>query len=248
MAAPDSASFRCLNALRYLVRSYVTKPTTMRAITEMPAKTPKPMGSTEIDFPGTENAALGDSVCCATFADTEEALSAAAEAATDEAPLVPESAVVDDELVEVELEDVVDVELDEGVVDGEPEEDVVVELEEGVVDVELDEDVGIELVTVDPAAVATDVSDTVVKPSTDMALPLPLLETPFVEALELAEVVSVVGVTPFVEVDEEMSEVVELEELPFADEEPEEPDEVSDEPLSNVSLQSLTSCTSGLPF
>jgi len=188
----------------------------------MPAKTPKPMGSTEIDFPGTENAALGDSVCCATFADTEEALSAAAEAATDEAPLVPESAVVDDELVEVELED--------------------------VVDVELDEDVGIELVTVDPAAVATDVSDTVVKPSTDMALPLPLLETPFVEALELAEVVSVVGVTPFVEVDDEMSEVVVLEELPFADEEPEEPDEVSDEPLSNVSLQSLTSCTSGLPF
>lgn len=66
---------------------------------------------------------------------------------------MPESAVVDDELVEVGLEDVVDVE---------PEVDV--GLEEGVVDVELDEDVGIELVTVDPAAVATGVSDTVVKP------------------------------------------------------------------------------------
>lgn len=59
MAAPDSASFRCLNALRYFVRSYVTRPTTIRAITEIPAKTPKPIGRTEIDFPGTEIASLG---------------------------------------------------------------------------------------------------------------------------------------------------------------------------------------------
>lgn len=38
--------------LRYLVRSYVTKPTTINAITDMPAKIPRPIGSTEIFFPG----------------------------------------------------------------------------------------------------------------------------------------------------------------------------------------------------
>jgi len=69
MACPDSASFRCLNALRYFVRSYVTRPTTMRAITETPANTPRPMGRTDSLFPGSVNAAAW-----------EEALAAAAEA------------------------------------------------------------------------------------------------------------------------------------------------------------------------
>ncbi len=38
--------------MRYFVRSYVTKPTTINAITDMPAKIPRPIGSTEIFFPG----------------------------------------------------------------------------------------------------------------------------------------------------------------------------------------------------
>jgi len=59
MEAPDSASLRCLNALRYLVLSYVTNPTTINAITDMPAKTPSPMGRTESFFPGRANAAVG---------------------------------------------------------------------------------------------------------------------------------------------------------------------------------------------
>jgi hypothetical protein len=61
-----------------LVRSYVTKPTTIRAMTEIPAKTPNPMGNTEIDFPGTEIALLGEFVACAAIADADDVLSAAA--------------------------------------------------------------------------------------------------------------------------------------------------------------------------
>jgi hypothetical protein len=38
--------------LRYFVRSYVTKPTTINAMTDMPANIPRPIGSTEIFFPG----------------------------------------------------------------------------------------------------------------------------------------------------------------------------------------------------
>ena len=43
--------------LRYFVRSYVTKPTTINAITDMPANIPRPIGSTEIFFPGIWKAA-----------------------------------------------------------------------------------------------------------------------------------------------------------------------------------------------
>jgi len=57
MPAPDSASFRALNALRYLVRSYVTSPTTIKAMTEIPANTPKPIGKTCSVCPGTAKAA-----------------------------------------------------------------------------------------------------------------------------------------------------------------------------------------------
>ncbi len=46
-------SENCLQrTLRYFVRSYVTKPTTINAITKMPAKIPRPIGRTEIFFPG----------------------------------------------------------------------------------------------------------------------------------------------------------------------------------------------------
>jgi hypothetical protein len=56
--------------LRYFVRSYVTKPTTINAITDMPAKIPRPIGSTEIFFPGIWKAAA------AVEDGEEEALSA----------------------------------------------------------------------------------------------------------------------------------------------------------------------------
>lgn len=42
--------------MRYFVRSYVTKPTTINAITDIPAKMPRPIGSTEIFLPGIEKA------------------------------------------------------------------------------------------------------------------------------------------------------------------------------------------------
>jgi len=48
-----SARFRCLKAFRYFVRSYVTNPTIISAITDMPANTPSPIGSTESFFPPT---------------------------------------------------------------------------------------------------------------------------------------------------------------------------------------------------
>lgn len=43
--------------LRYFVRSYVTKPTTMRAITDIPANTPRPIGNTDNFVPGIWKAA-----------------------------------------------------------------------------------------------------------------------------------------------------------------------------------------------
>jgi len=53
--------------LRYFVRSYVTRPTTIRAITEIPAKTPRPIGRTESFFPGTAKLPP-DGVCSAAAA------------------------------------------------------------------------------------------------------------------------------------------------------------------------------------
>jgi len=58
MPEPASANFRARNAFRYFVLSYVTRPTTINAITDIPAKTPNPMGSTASVFPGTANAAV----------------------------------------------------------------------------------------------------------------------------------------------------------------------------------------------
>lgn len=39
-----------------MVRSYVTNPTTIKAMTEIPAKTPRPIGRTDNFFPGSSNA------------------------------------------------------------------------------------------------------------------------------------------------------------------------------------------------
>ena len=54
---------RVRHTLRYFVRSYVTKPTTINAMTDIPANIPRPIGSTEIFFPGiwkADAAALAD--------------------------------------------------------------------------------------------------------------------------------------------------------------------------------------------
>lgn len=230
MAAPDSASFRCLNALRYLVRSYVTRPTTMRAITEIPAKTPSPMGRTEIDFPGTENALVGVFDDCAANADTDEVLSAAA--VTDAAASVLELdgivtavAAIDEKPLTITPEP----EVDAAVVAD------VVKLDEEVDDEEVDDDKLVEIAELaEVVAPPSGVSVTVVKPFTEMAPPVPL-EAVVVEVLESVVLVSVV------EVDVEETEVVVVvvldEELPLS---------LFVEP--NVNLQSLTSCTAGLPF
>lgn len=60
--------------MRYFVRSYVTSPTTIRAITEIPANTPRPIGRTDRCFPGSVKEPSDE------FDD--EVASAAADAAT----------------------------------------------------------------------------------------------------------------------------------------------------------------------
>lgn len=46
--------------MRYFVLSYVTKPTTIKAITTIPAKTPSPMGRTDKFLPGIWNLVVGE--------------------------------------------------------------------------------------------------------------------------------------------------------------------------------------------
>ena len=72
--------------LRYLVRSYVTRPTTMSAMTEIPANTPRPMGRTESWVPGSWNLA-------AALDDAESAADVAVEVLSSPAT---ETAVVDE--------------------------------------------------------------------------------------------------------------------------------------------------------
>lgn len=64
--------------LRYLVLSYVTRPTTIRAMTEIPANTPRPIGRTDSFFPGISNAAVADPDASAAAADAEATESEAA--------------------------------------------------------------------------------------------------------------------------------------------------------------------------
>lgn len=52
--------------MRYLVLSYVTNPTTINAITEIPAKTPSPIGRTESFLPGNSNAGSAVGETCST--------------------------------------------------------------------------------------------------------------------------------------------------------------------------------------
>lgn len=98
--------------MRYFVRSYVTKPTTISAITEIPAKTPRPIGSTDNFFPGRvkgvaadvdAEAAAADPEAGAALADTEEAASGAAVGVVPAAVSVGDTDVVGLETVDVPL-------------------------------------------------------------------------------------------------------------------------------------------------
>jgi len=93
-----------------LVRSYVTRPTTIRAITEMPANTPRPIGSTDSFFPGSVNAAAGAALALAAAAEFVVAAAFAAsvgrlDAAIDEVPppLLPVLVELAADPVEVEV-------------------------------------------------------------------------------------------------------------------------------------------------
>jgi hypothetical protein len=96
---------RAQRTLRYFVRSYVTKPTTINAMTDIPAKIPRPIGSTEIFFPGIWKAAW------AVPEGEEEALSAAVTAGV---PLLAvEIVVAGVEVGDGEVVGLVDVVVDE---------------------------------------------------------------------------------------------------------------------------------------
>lgn len=131
MFAPASASLRSLNAFRYFVLSYVTKPTTISAMTEIPANTPKPIGSTEIFLPGITKGA----------ADAEGAESAAdvpfAAAAPETSVLVAAGGAVvgaEDAALLGLGEDGVTVGVPEGVADGAMLDGMIVETIEAGID------------------------------------------------------------------------------------------------------------------
>lgn len=103
--------------MRYFVRSYVTSPTTIRAITDIPANTPRPIGKTDNFFPGSVKAAWEDELAAAAEAaeaaeEAEAAESAAevAEVGADVVELSPEAALeaVLELLPELELEELPD--------------------------------------------------------------------------------------------------------------------------------------------
>lgn len=100
IAAPASANFLCLNAFLYFVLSYVTSPTTISAITEIPANTPKPMGRTESFFPGIVKFAAVEAELSAALLveEAEEAFAAAAEGV-----VVADAEEVEEEAAEVEV-------------------------------------------------------------------------------------------------------------------------------------------------
>lgn len=76
--------------MRYFVLSYVTNPTTISAITEIPANTPRPIGNTLNFFPGNAKAE-----------DWEEAEALAAAAEAEEAAAEEEAALSAAEVAEV---------------------------------------------------------------------------------------------------------------------------------------------------
>jgi len=91
----------------------------MSAMTEIPAKTPSPMGSTDNFFPGSVNAAVAEFVDCAAAAETDVVESAAAdpdgvdkvtaEAGTEVKPLTMIGPPTDEVDADVDADDEVDV-------------------------------------------------------------------------------------------------------------------------------------------
>jgi len=208
------------------VRSYVTKPTTIRAITEIPANTPRPMGKTESFLPGMAKAAV-DADSLAAAAVPEAAPVEVADTMVTEIPptaaagVPPEAAAeaVDDALFALATAEPETVETGpstEAAGFPEPVPPVAVDVAE-----ELD----VVLLPVDAAAteVATALPETVVAPITDTAgtaeadeLPEELLLSALVEVvLALVEVdllllALVEVVLALVEVDMMLSEEVEV--------------------------------------
>lgn len=72
----------------------MTKPTTIRAITDIPAKTPRPIGRTESFFPGSWNASVDCDACSAAAADAPDADAEASGAAVPAFVSVPEGGAV----------------------------------------------------------------------------------------------------------------------------------------------------------
>lgn len=101
------------HTLRYFVRSYVTRATTISAITEMPANTPKPIGSTCNFLPGIANG-VADALSAA--AVPEDAAPAAVTEVLDESVADASSAADAEEELEaalaVELADEADDEIE----------------------------------------------------------------------------------------------------------------------------------------
>lgn len=95
----------------------------MRAMTEIPAKTPSPMGRTDSFFPGLENAPVAELETSAAAAETDAVDSAAAEGTklvgTEEDPLTTTPPLLAAAVVvavdESVLEDLVDDDSDEAV-------------------------------------------------------------------------------------------------------------------------------------
>lgn len=106
IAAPCSASFLCLKALRYLVRSYVTRPTTINAITEIPAKTPRPIGNTDNFLPGSSKFAEADADASFWAAADADVVAEAAAAAAESLPDAVAAALVAPLLAEANSDDI----------------------------------------------------------------------------------------------------------------------------------------------
>jgi len=203
----------------------------MRAITEIPANTPRPIGRTDSFFPGSVKAACDEALAAA--AEAEEAAAAEEEAAAEEdAESAADDAVLDGLLVE--LPEALDVALLEEEVEEEVGEEVGDGVAAGTVDTPLTITAGFGTVLVDAL----------------------LLIVLFVEDVvwDPDELVVDVAVNEVVDeaADEAADEMVDELAVPSGDPPcelplvlpPEFPPELS---LSNVNVHCLISCTSGSP-
>jgi len=194
----------------------------MSAMTEIPAKTPSPMGRTDNFFPGSAKAAVADPVDCAAAAVTEAAFtSLRAPTAMEENPftLTPPAAA--------------DVALEAAVMVDEAAATVLEATDDAVLSPPAADVAAAEVAAAEVATAAEPV--TVVKPFTEMASP------PDAAVLDDTELVMVVDPESAAEVLADEPESTELED----DDEP-----LLLDPLlvSRVNLHLLTSSTASLPL